>query len=369
LIHLRRLFTITAYFIAWMLWLACTPVWFTLAIFTDCFHGSQWVALRSAAVVTTYLTCEVLGITASGGLWLWQRLGRIDAERWTDLHFRLQAWWGTTLFRAVVHFFGLRVEIEGADDADLGHGPYLLLVRHTSSGDTLLASAIVCGPHRFRMRYVLKREYLWDPCLDIVGNRVPNAFVDRFSDDSAREVRRLQEISQDLASRDGILIYPEGTRFSPEKRKRVLDRLREKGDVDMLAYAESLPCVLPPRLGGTLGILEVAPDADVVVCSHAGFEGAASLAEIWNGALINRVIRVRFRRIPHAEIPETRDARVAWLLEEWRRVGTWVENNQSASTALSPSPSQLGSASVHVRATDSHGLRADGYSSLAARRS
>ena len=138
----------------------------------------------------------------------------------------------------------------------------------------------------------------------------------------------------------------------------------------MLAYAESLPCVLPPRLGGTLGILEAAPDADVVVCSHTGFEGAASLAEIWNGALINRVIRVRFRRIPHAEIPETRDARVAWLLEEWRRVGTWVENNQSASTALSPSPSpsQLGSASDHVRATDSHGLRADGFSSLAARR-
>ena len=98
----------------------------------------------------------------------------------------------------------------------------------------------------------------------------------------------------------------------------------------MLEYARSLELVLPPRPGGTLGLLEAAPEADVVVCAHTGFEGAASLAELWKGALVDQVIRVQFRRIPRDEIPTERDARVAWLLEEWRRVGAWVESNQSS---------------------------------------
>jgi hypothetical protein len=57
------------------------------------------------------------------------------------------------------------------------------MLRHASIGDTLLASALVGRPHGiFWLRYVLKRELLWDPCLDVVGNRLPHVFVDRASD-------------------------------------------------------------------------------------------------------------------------------------------------------------------------------------------
>jgi 1-acyl-sn-glycerol-3-phosphate acyltransferase len=277
--------------------------------------------------VTVYLSCEVVGILASGGLWVWKHIRPVDDERWTDLHFRLEAWWGTTLFRAAVRFFGLRLEVESDDD--LGRGPYLLLLRHASTADTLLASALVSGPHGLRLRYVFKRELLWDPCLDIVGHRVPNVFVDRFSDDSPLEVRRVQELARDLGSRDGVLIYPEGTRFSEAKRSRVLERFQERNDAKMLEYVNSLSSVLPPRAGGTLGLLEAAPQADVVVCAHTGFEDAASLARIWNGALLHRVIRVQFRRIPRDEIPSEREERIAWLREEWRRVETWVASHPS----------------------------------------
>ena len=96
----------------------------------------------------------------------------------------------------------------------------------------------------------------------------------------------------------------------------------------MLEYARSLALVLPPRPGGTLGLLEAAPNADAIVCAHTGFEGAASLAQIWNGALVNRVIRVHFRRIPRGEIPTGRDAQIAWILEEWQRVDAWIEKQQ-----------------------------------------
>jgi hypothetical protein len=67
----------------------------------------------------------------------------------------------------------------------------------------------------------------------------------------------------------------------------------------------------------------------VIICAHTGFEGAASLAQIWNGALVNQVIRVHFRRISRNEIPSGRDARIAWILGEWQRVDAWVEKQQS----------------------------------------
>jgi 1-acyl-sn-glycerol-3-phosphate acyltransferase len=329
----RRFVTIPGFLLAWLLWLGAAPLWAPLALLVDAVRRSRGVALRSGAAIAVYLTCEAAGMTASAALWAWRRAGRIDDERWTDLHFRLETWWGATLFGAAVRLFGLRVESKGESDgdADLGRGPYLLLLRHASTLDTLLASALVSRPHGVRLRYVLKQELLWDPCIDVVGRRLPNAFVDRFSDDSAAEVRRVQALSQGLGPRDGILIYPEGTRFSAARRTRLLERFEQRGDAKMLAYARSLEFVLPPRVGGTLGLLEAAPEADVVIGVHTGFEGARSLASLWSGELVHRVIRIHFRRIPRNEVPEEPDERVAWLLDEWRRVGEWVRSHPPTS--------------------------------------
>jgi 1-acyl-sn-glycerol-3-phosphate acyltransferase len=318
----RRLLTIPGYAIAWLLCLGTAPLWLPLAAIVDGVRRNRGVTLRCAVFLTYYLSCEVLGIAISAGLWVWRSVFSVSAERWDDLHYRLEAWWGTALLRGLVRVFGLRLEVE--DDADLARGPYLMLVRHSSSGDVLLASALVSGPHGMRLRYVLKRELLWDPCLDIVGHRVPNVFVDRFSDDSEREIQRTRELARDLGPRDGVLIHPEGTRFSEAKRRRVLERFRRAGDEKLLDYARSLHCVLPPRPGGTLALLEAAPEADVIVCAQTGFEGAASLAQIWRGALVNQRVRVQFRRIPRDAIPSEPGARRVWLFEEWGRVDAWV---------------------------------------------
>jgi 1-acyl-sn-glycerol-3-phosphate acyltransferase len=323
----RRLLTIPGYAIAWLLCVGTAPLWLPLAVIVDGVRRNRGVTLRCAVFLTYYLSCEALGIAISAGLWAWRRVFPVSAERWADLHYRLEAWWGTALLRGLVRVFGLHLEVE--HDADLARGPYLMLVRHSSSGDVLLASALVSGPHGTRLRYVLKRELLWDPCLDIVGHRVPNVFVDRFSDDSEREIQRTRDLARDLGPRDGVLIHPEGTRFSEAKRRRVLERFRRAGDEKLLDYARSLHCVLPPRPGGTLALLEAAPEADVVVCAQTGFEGAASLAQIWRGALVNRTVRVQFRRIPRSAIPTGQEDRHAWLLDEWRRVDAWVANCQT----------------------------------------
>ena len=320
----RRIVTIPLYALACGLALAAAPLWVPVAALVDLVRRDGGIALRSGAVLTFYLGCELLGLCAAGALWLLRPFARQDPARWRELHFRLQDWWGATLLRGAVRCFALRVEVLGAREARLSEGPYLLLLRHASIGDTLLASALIGHPHGLRLRYVLKRELLWDPCLDVVGSRLGHVFVDRFSADSQREVERVQASARDLGPREGVLIYPEGTRFSEAKRARVLESLSRAGEAKQLDYARSLHCVLPPRTGGVLGLLEAAPEADVVVCMHTGFEGAATLGQIWQGDLLRRRVRVRFLRIPRAAIPTGRDARAQWLRELWQQVDAWV---------------------------------------------
>lgn len=320
----RRLLTLPLYALLCGLALATAPLWVPAAALTDLARRSGGVALRSGLLLLVYLCAELAGLCAAGALWLARPLVRWDDARWRELHFRLQDWWGATLFGAVVRCFDLRLEIEGESEARLGEGPYLLLLRHASSADTLLGSALVGRQHGTRLRYVLKRELLWDPCLDVAGNRLRHVFVDRFSDDPHGEIARIAALAHALGRRDAVLIYPEGTRFSEAKRARVLARFAREGDAKQLEYASSLRRVLPPRLGGVLGLLEAAPEADVVVCMHTGFEGAATLAQIVRGDLLRRRVHVRFQRIPRALVPSVRDARAQWLRELWREVDAWL---------------------------------------------
>jgi 1-acyl-sn-glycerol-3-phosphate acyltransferase len=323
-VWLRRAITIPGYLVLWAVWLAAVPLWLPLAAATDTLRRRQDVALRTGAFVAFYLSCEVAGLAASFGTWLYTRLVRLPDERSAALHHRLEAWWGAGLLRGAMVLFDLHLEVEGAPAAELERGPYLLLVRHTSAADTVLASFLIAHPLKIRLRYVLKRELLWDPCLDVVGNRIPNAFVARGSDDAAGEIRRVQALGRNLGARDAVLIYPEGTRFSAARRARVLEHLRGGPDPALADYAASLHAVLPPRPGGTLGLLDSAATADVVFCAHTGFEGAASIADLWRGELVGRTVHVAFWRVPRSRIPAGRDARIAWLREEWRRVDDWI---------------------------------------------
>jgi hypothetical protein len=50
--------------------------------------------------------------------------------------------------------------------------------------------------------------------------------------------------------------------------------------------------------------------ADVVVCAHTGLEGAGSFWSLLDGALVGVTLRVCFWRVPFAEIPIEREARI-----------------------------------------------------------
>jgi 1-acyl-sn-glycerol-3-phosphate acyltransferase len=314
------------------LWAVVTlalPLLLALTLSFDALARRRWATTRCLLFIIFYLTCEVVGIVASGAVWL--AAAAVGRERYLHWNFRLECWWASTLFAGAKRIFSTRLAVEGGDG--ITRGPFILFSRHASIGDTLLPAILVCNPHGIVLRYVLKEELLWDPCLDIVGNRLLNHFVRRGSGNADHEIAALQLLMDDLGPNDGVLIYPEGTRFSEAKRQRILRRLAQSGNESEKRRAESLQHVLPPRLGGPLGLLERNRGADAVFCAHVGFEGAGSFRDLISGTLIDQLIQVSFRRIPFEKIPTDRDGRSEWLWKHWKHIDEWIGERQALQTA------------------------------------
>jgi 1-acyl-sn-glycerol-3-phosphate acyltransferase len=311
------------------------PVFISAAAVIDLLGGGRrWATVRCTMLATSYLLCELAGVAASLAVWLWYRISSLRGPKgeardqfWTSksylaANFRLQCWWAAALFHSATFLFEMRAVVEG--DEAVQQGPFVPFSRHVSIGDTLLPAIFVAARHGIMLRYIMKRQLLWDPCLDVVGNRLQNYFVQRGSGESARAIASMQRLMEHLGPRDGVLIYPEGTFFTPSERRRALMRLHGSVSPDLLARAASLRHVLPPRLGGPLGLLERNAGADAVFCAHTGFEGADTFGALLQGALIRQTIRIRFWRVPYAEIPADPTARAAWLYEQWTLIDDWI---------------------------------------------
>src|SRR5439155_2937729 len=122
--------------------------------------------------------------------------------------------------------FGLTFEIEGLEQA--GPGPVLILIRHASIIDNTLPDAIIGHAHGLGLRFVIKRELRMLPTIDIGGRWVPTNFVRRASGDTVRELERMRSLTLNMSTRDGLLIYPEGTRATPEKLARAKQIIAER---------------------------------------------------------------------------------------------------------------------------------------------
>lgn len=318
----RRLRTVPAVVAGFVLVTALLPVLVVALVAYDAGRAlrgrGRFSAVRLLLFGWVYLAVETAGLTAMLLFWLASGFGR--ARRlYVTLTYALQGWWAAALFRAMRLLFRVGLEVEG-DEAN-APGPMVLMMRHASLADTLLPTVLVLRRHKIRLRYVLKRELLWDPALDVAGNVLPNCFLDRRSTDAAAEVERVRALGVGLGERDGVLIYPEGTRFTPEKRERALEALRRRFP-HLVERAEALRGVLAPRQAGVLALLEAG--TAVVVCAHVGLDGLSHVKRVWRGGLVGVIVRVAFWRIPAGEIPTGEEARIDWLYAQWRRVDDWV---------------------------------------------
>lgn len=307
------------------------PGWLLIAVGVDVVrqirNNTPWAVSRLILFGAVYLSAQVVGLTALSFAWLLSGFGKNRAKliAWT---YRIQEVWVTTLFGAVRFIYRVEVELEGTSELGLERGkaggPLVILMQHTSLVDTLLPTTYLTARRGLKLRWVLKRELLVDPCLDVAGQRLPNAFVSRDGSDTERALSQVKNLATDLPADEGVLIYPEGTRFTPSKKRKALERLAN--DPALRARAEGLQRVLPPRPGGPLALIETATSADVVFVAHVGFEGLASLTAVLSGALVGQTIHLKFWRVPRAEIPTSREARIDWLWSQWEALDRWVDS-------------------------------------------
>ncbi len=324
---MRRAVAIPLYVIAATLWLVTFPVWLSLVLTLDLVTGQARRRPRSRALVFIglYLMSELIGIVVATAIWIVLLGGALGGrQRFVRANATLQRWWTSRLFFGSVAIYGAHIEIEGAEQIDAG--PLLFFVRHTSAADAVLTAALVANPRRLLLRYVLKRELTWDPCLDIVGRRLPNAFVDRKAGRARGAIDAIAELARGLTPGSAVLIYPEGTRFTRQKLAAAVEGLKKGRHEELARIAAGLRHVLPPRLGGPLALLENAVGVDVVFVEHMGFEGTATLAAFWKGELVGATIRVRLRRFAAASIPAV--GRDAWLFSRWAELDQWLDDGK-----------------------------------------
>ena len=303
----RRLVSFPALLVLAVLYAALLPVIVVVAVVRDLFVRRRWITVRCALALGVNILFHVLGVVAFLVIPPRQYLA-------------FEVWWARSVFGAAETLFGMRTRVTGLDA--LGEGPIILLSRHASILDVLLPYIHVAGRCRMHLRFVMKRELLWDPCIDLLGHREPSAFVRRGGSKHAPEIAAVGRLMNRLGT-DGVVLFPEGTRFTKAKQERFLRSLARK-DPESYEQAKTLRHVLPPHLGGVMEVLDRNPGADILFCAHTGLEGANHFKDLLSGALLDQEIEVHFWRCPFADVPTERSARIRWLYSWWHRIDEWI---------------------------------------------
>lgn len=312
----RRALTFSALALAFVVAWAGAPLWLLLAGIVDLVRRQKLATVRFIAFILGLLACEAIGVGVA--LTIGSDPGR---------NYALQRRWAGALWTLGSSLWRLRLTVSGDP---LPPGPFVAFIRHASYADTLLPMLTMASPAR-HPRYVLKAELRADPCLDLVGGRIPNVFVRRGAGDDA-QLAEVAALAATAGPQDFVAIYPEGTRFTPKKRAQMLARVPEP----WRASAAALTHTLPPRPSGALALLDAG--LDVVFVAHAGLDGVNKLPNLFSGGIVGQELRVNLRHVRAADIPADRDARIAWLYAEWARVDTFVREASPPTEPAAPRP-------------------------------
>lgn len=316
----RRVLSWTLLLLVLMILVATSWIWIPLALLIDAVRGTTYC--RAMLFVTNYAVFQCVGLAML--LWAWLKytlpLGPDDLKTRAAMH-QVQRDWADRVAKSTTSILQLKFNVEC--DYDFGERKVILASRHVSIGDTFLPMILVSIPYSLSLGYVMKKELEWDPSIDVAVSRMDHLFITRSSEDSAREVALIGKVIRSPEV-DGAVIFPEGTRFTPKKREQIIDSLEEKGNHDLAEWARQHKNVLPPRPGGLLSILANNDGADVLFCSHRGFENARTFGDILSGSFAGTTIDIKIWSVAYEDIPETEEARRTWIMEQWSKVDAFI---------------------------------------------
>jgi 1-acyl-sn-glycerol-3-phosphate acyltransferase len=330
---LRRLRGIAVTVAAFVLVTILFPLLLLCALATDAVlwlrTRKHWMAIRLLAMLWWFLLGELYGLI--GLFTIWALSGGRDSERRRARVYAVKRRWLISHLGGIRTLFGLKFDIDGLEL--VAPGPVVVMIRHASIIDNALPDAIVGRAHNMGFRFVIKRELQMLPTIDIGGRWVPTLFVRRGTGDPAAELERMRALTVNLSTHDALLIYPEGTRATPEKLARAKEVIAER-QPELSERAQRLNNLLPPRLGGPVTLLDAARDADVVIFGHVGLDGFQFISDIWAGGLVGTTVRLKFWRFPAADVPTDRDELIAWLYDRWQELDDWVGEMRAGGAAV-----------------------------------
>ncbi|MBR58347.1 MAG: hypothetical protein CMH54_10040 [Myxococcales bacterium] len=327
-VNLKAFIGVIVIFLSCCLSVGLFPLIITVVAIMDLVRASRWSGCRAVVYLTGFLCVNLLGLL--GAFCTGLLLPFVSHERWVRMGYGLQHWWARRMSDMLMWVYGMRLSVEGLEG--LENTPFILLCKHTSMADTVLPLWVFSVHRGTFLRYVLKEELLADPLFNIVGRRFPNIFVKRGSGDAQAQSDRVGVLSRDLNPGDGVVIYPEGTRFTTAKRDRVKAKLQDSASENLRNHAAKVVNVLPLRSAGAVALLENGGDTPVLICGHVGFEGARTLRHLWGGDLIGSQIKVKIWKHESHTIPTDPEAREKWLYDQWEILDQWVSEVRAPKT-------------------------------------
>jgi 1-acyl-sn-glycerol-3-phosphate acyltransferase len=311
----RRLLLAPLVLLAEAAFLVASPLLALVAILLAPVAGGSR-PLRALAIAVDFAARHAACTLACLGLWITGRRGQDD-------HYDLMRWFVGGVYRSIVRIARVEVRVtesEAVEEAlSAGRRPAVVLARHAGEGDSLLVLHALLCRHRRHTRLVLHELLRLDPLIDVLGRRLPNRFVDPRGGDTEVEIAAM---SRDLDANGAVLIFPEGANFTPERRRRGIERLEQAGHEEEAAWAREMDHVSAPRPGGALAAIEAAPGADVVFVGHAGVP--VGFADLWRQLPERQTIDVKLWLASADEIPAARDDQIDWLFGWWRTLDAWV---------------------------------------------
>ncbi len=312
-----------------LLTLTTAPLWILIAALASPLLPGRLRPLRLLLVVFAYLALETTGVVLAAVLWVAAGCGRrLQDPRHLERTYRLLRLVVNSLVGVAERVLGVTIDVQG-DPPPGGPRPAVFLCRHAGPGDSLLLIDALQDRGR-HPRIVLKQALRWDPALDILLGRVPNAFVPPGGGGEAMAAA-IGGLAVDLAERDALVLFPEGGNFTPERRRRSIARLEASGLTAQAEQARRMRHVLAPRPAGTVAALHAAPaGCDVFFVAHAGLDDLVGIVDLWRGLPMDRAVAARYWHVPAHEVPRDPEAIVAWLNDWWERVDAWVGERLSA---------------------------------------
>ncbi|QWC86367.1 1-acyl-sn-glycerol-3-phosphate acyltransferase [Nocardioidaceae bacterium] len=312
------------------------PLWLIAAALVSPGVPGTWRPLRLLWLTVLHLTVETIVLVELLGLWIASGFGLFLRRPWFEAtHYEIARTYLRLFHREARRVLHLEIDVQGPTPDAWPGTPLIVCCRHAGPADSFVLLYALMQWFAREPRLVLKDTIAWEPMVGTLLHRIPSRFVEPHPERGEDLLSQIADLARDLDHDDVFVIFPEGGNYTPQRRARAIEKLREIGRDDMAGRAEGMEHVLAPRPGGLCAALGAAPQTDVMFVAHTGLDHVYGVRDMWRELPMDKRITMRWWRVPHTEIPDTEEEQVDWLFTWWAVIDDWVDEHRPEDLAAS----------------------------------